>query len=159
MDDDYGFGTLQSMFTSKADLTEKMNTQIEAIERIVDAQERNCAVVFFLFFSRFEYALKRAGYVTRRKNGTVEADWKQFAGGHPELMQKALEDKQYSKAFKLLQTRPPKKQIVNEKGQLDWKNDNHDQEFNLARAVVLLKRIRNNLFWNRHNLPLLFCGS
>ena len=41
------------------DLESDTNTPLKAIQRIARSEDRLLAIQFFLFFSRFEYALKR----------------------------------------------------------------------------------------------------
>ena len=106
-------------------------------------------VRFFLIFTRFEYALKRSGYV-REKRGRggekyPEADWEKFGEeiksvfkkykcGHPDV----------AEAVKYLEDNPPKRQVIKD-GKLEWAPmTNGDTDYkSLIRAV---KQVRNNLF-------------
>ncbi|MFQ6036692.1 MAG: hypothetical protein ACE5NM_12715 [Sedimentisphaerales bacterium] len=98
---------------------------------------------FFFFFSRFEYALKRAGYL---QNGQkAKPDWDKFTKDNESNFDpkktKTLRD-----ACEYLLKKPPKEQVV-QKGKLDF---NVPTEFkNMSRfgkAVLAVKTVRNNLF-------------
>ena len=115
---------------------------IASIEQIARSEDRARAIVFFLFFARFEYALKRVGFFTRGK-GEVKADWQKYAGSVADLVTENNEER-FRAAVDLLKSKPPKKQVVSD-GRLDWSDDN-DTSFNLARIFVLVRRVRNNLF-------------
>jgi hypothetical protein len=54
----------------------KIMSPIASIEKIARSEDRARAIVFFLFFARFEYALKRAGFVrTQGAKADAMADW------------------------------------------------------------------------------------
>jgi hypothetical protein len=118
---------------------------IESIECIARSEDRERAIIFFLFFARFEYALKRARF-TRKNEGEAEADWDQYAssGAVANLVEKNNEER-FKAAVALLKAEPPKKQFVNN-GVLAWGPDGYKGPFNLARIFCLVRRVRNNLF-------------
>ena len=118
------------------------HTPIKAIEQIATIEDRSRAIVFFLFFSRFEYALKRAGYVAASEE--AKADWNRYARENPAMFEKILASSA-GKAAAFLQSAPPKKQVVTDR-RLDWKVDNYSAKFDLERLFTLVRRIRNNLF-------------
>lgn len=124
-----------------------MPSPIETISRIARSEKRANAIVFFLFFSRFEYALKREGFArgTGQNADEASADWNKYADKHPELL-----DQQQSELFISaicnLRKAPPMKQMLDPEKRLTWMADNYTGQFNLARIFVLLCRIRNNLF-------------
>lgn len=121
-----------------------MNTPLLAIERIAESPDRRLAVKFFLFFSRYEYALKRAEYIDIRPDKSPNPDWDKYARAKPDLLKKITAE-EFSKAVDFLKKNPPRKQIVKEK-KLDWAPDCYSDEVDLARLLVLVRRIRNNLF-------------
>ena len=95
---------------------------------------------FFLVFSRFEYALKAAGWAKAGRNNTAWPDW-------DKVMKKLQEAKDRDPVFDkagILFTEPPKRQIL-ENDQLCWRkvkpSGNRSQQ--LIRSV---KCVRNNLF-------------
>jgi hypothetical protein len=69
----------------------------------------DAVVSFFVFFMRFEYALKRTDYLKQGWGGRAEADWKKFAcdRGKPFFDEVRLS----GSAATLLDT-PPKRQVV-----------------------------------------------
>jgi hypothetical protein len=115
---------------------------IVAIEQIARSEDRARAIVFFLFFARFEYALKRAGFTSKKEEAM--ADWTKYAGSFTNLLTENNEER-FKGAIALLQSEPPKKQVVSG-GRLAWSADNYTGSFDLARIFVLVCRVRNNLF-------------
>jgi hypothetical protein len=99
---------------------------------------------FFIVFSRFEYALKRAGYVNGDEN-RVFANWDKFASGLSNKFDSALR-LELAEAIQYLQSHPPKKQIV-AKNELGWKEtDLNLNEPQLIWLLRVIRVIRNNLF-------------
>ncbi len=98
---------------------------------------------FFAFFSRFEYALKRAGFL---KNGDkAEPCWDRFANSvRNRLFTKA--DSEFQAGREYLMRKPPDTQVV-VNGGLGWrstpKGDGESDEQYLLRLVRI---VRNNLF-------------
>jgi hypothetical protein len=115
---------------------------IALIEKIARSEDRARAIVFFLFFARFEYALKRAGFTSKREEAM--ADWKKYARSVASLLTENNEER-FKEAVALLQSEPPKKQFVLG-GRLSWRADHDTGSFDLARIFVLVCRVRNNLF-------------
>ena len=103
----------------------------------------NCPdwLCFFVMFSRFEYALKRADYL--KKGTRVEADWKKF-GEEIEAKFAAQKCKELGEAIKYLQDNPPKKQIRKE-GKLFW-NSVKEENSDIQRLITAVKTVRNNFF-------------
>lgn len=70
---------------------------------------------FFFWFSRFEFALKENGYLKSHEAGAnAEPGWDEFV---------AKWQDQYtpSTQARLLLTNPPECQVVNARGELDWR--------------------------------------
>src|SRR5208337_2788525 len=89
------------------------------LQNLIPASDRRLAWFFFVAFSRFEYALKRAGFV-RPSHNSVKADWDKFAsswksGFDPNSTPRLREACDYFEAY------PPGKQIICE-GELSWKD-------------------------------------
>jgi hypothetical protein len=106
------------------------------------------ATTFFMVFSRFEYALKFAGY--RYPGRRAKPSWDDFATAIADPFDAALapEKTVFLGAVAYLTDRPPNQQ-VQEHGQLSWAPfERRDQDD--ARAVhhVLdaVQQVRNNLF-------------
>ena len=115
---------------------------IKAIEQIASSNDRQQAIIFFLYFSRFEYSLKRLNYLT--KSEEAKPDWDRYCRDNPNLLDGDLEE-HVKNALKYLKNAPPKKQVVKNNG-LDWEDDNYTGKYDLCRILTLLRRIRNNLF-------------
>ena len=63
-------------------MTDPMTLNIpESIRQIADSTDRKLAWQFFVFFSRFEYALKRGPYL-RTGTGDAQPNWDKFASDH-----------------------------------------------------------------------------
>ena len=119
-----------------------IESPLQIIERIAKDSDRSLAVVFFLFFARFEYVLKRAGWVT--VGPEAKADWDKYGRQHADLLTRNTEVR-FQNAVAYLKQRPPEKQIVGSSG-LAWASDQYSAAFDLARVLTLVCRIRNNLF-------------
>jgi hypothetical protein len=112
--------------------------------------DKEAVTGFFIFFSRFEYSLKRIREYAKQKNTGVEADWDRFAKDHNNV----FDDRRTSeleRAVKYLQEYPPRKQILNEEGTLDviptgWKCTPVQNIPLLPQLILSVKRVRNNLF-------------
>ena len=116
-----------------------------AIRRAIrQLHEKDAVIEFFVAFSRLEYALAEAGYVAGDCH-RVQTDWDTFAravdrrfdrNATPELQQ----------AVTYILTQPPRKQIYVD-GRVEWSAAAPaDTEPLLLRLLVLVRRVRNNLF-------------
>lgn len=100
---------------------------------------------FFVFFSRFEYALKAAGYRRVGRSGEAAADWDTFGREFDRDFIDALSS---CRTITELFDRPPRKQVI--RGNvLDW--DPPPPSYppsptNAAMLFVYVRRVRNNLF-------------
>lgn len=107
----------------------------------VDEKLSALAFDFFYWFSRFEFALKENGYLKSRTVGAkAEAGWNAFVD---EL------HAQYTVSIEAsaLLAEPPEQQVVLLNNVLCWKAVGLDKcESELAKVVLLLKTVRNNLF-------------
>lgn len=103
-------------------------------------------VQFFRVFSRFEYSLKRSKYAKSNHN-TVEVDWEKFANTYKQKYSDARKEESEIDAIKYFKENPPKKQIL-EKGVLSWEQtkSNFESSNELGEILVLIRRVRNNLF-------------
>jgi hypothetical protein len=107
------------------------------IQDLLGTLPRN-ALPFFVFFARFDYALKRAGYL--KEGRQAEASWDKFAKDLGEPFLKAVDAS--GKARELL-AEPPRKQVV-KSGHLDWEPAKPIKE--VVQLFVSIRRVRNNLF-------------
>jgi len=91
---------------------------------------------------RLEFALKDTGYAVAGRRQTAEVQWDRYANEKlgSEFWEKI---KEATKVKALVQT-PPKRQIVDQDGNLDW------EEVGVVSCVQelvgALRRVRNNLF-------------
>lgn len=106
--------------------------------------ERDLVFEFFFVFSRLEYAVLRRGFIAGG-NGGVSANWDSFANRHTDDF-KQDQSPDLQEAVDYFLKHPPKKQIAIS-GNLAW-SDAIPQENSklLLRLLVLVRRVRNNLF-------------
>jgi hypothetical protein len=103
---------------------------------------------FFAVFSRFEYALKRSGFIPKGKDsvpkdGDAKADWTTYELELRGQFAK-IQDQEFLEACAYITLEAPKKQVV-EDGRLGWEPAN-PHEFKERDVLILLRRVRNNLF-------------
>jgi len=114
-------------------------------EDIVEALgiDRVLVLRFLVVFSRFEYSMKRSGFV--KGHDPVEPDWDTYANGLRSKFQ-SVNDPGFSAAVKILVDAPPRKQILSGSS-LDWKTtivgagEQHE-----SYVLRLVRIVRNNLF-------------
>lgn len=113
------------------------------LKALVPAGDAERAWLFFVFFSRFEYALKRSGYVYASAD-RVAANWDRFASRYCTLFNRDS-DIRLRAACDYFTSNPPKKQI-RDGSALSWADShslgNHPL---LCWLVTMLRRVRNNL--------------
>ncbi len=102
-------------------------------------------LAFFLIFSRFEYALKCAKFISPDDRKNAKPDWNDFSkkiDNH--LTNRKNECRELADAIDYLNNTPPRRQIVRN-GTLGWKavKPHRNDTDGLIESV---KRIRNNLF-------------
>jgi hypothetical protein len=111
--------------------------------------DSNLITEFFFVFSRFEYALKRAGFLKpKRRNAKhhkAEPCWDGFADS-AERRYDPDESPELARAINYLLGEPPKCQIVEDNGSLDWKDLGRGSETEIRWLLLLVRRVRNNLF-------------
>jgi len=105
---------------------------------------KTLATEFLGVFSRFEYALKAAGFV-RGDHKRVEADWDTFARQIAPKF-KRTRNPQLDVAVKYLLTQPPRRQVIVNK-RVAWRDSPPDANVSESERVLLMvRRVRNNLF-------------
>lgn len=119
----------------------------DAIRRIADNEDRELAWCFFVFFSRFEYALKRCRrYLTEDARKNARANWDRFARDHaPDFDSRVCGNLQV--AVEYFRANPPRRQLRSD-GKMSW-SDPQRYDGNEALLIWLLRMIRcvrNNLF-------------
>ena len=98
---------------------------------------------FFFVFSRFEHALAVTNYLTEGKTG-VSADWNKFGREMNDLFQVQLSP-EVKKAIRYYEEAPPRKQVV-DFDSLSWKDVVPQTDYQLEKLLLLVRRVRNNLF-------------
>lgn len=113
----------------------------KVIEALVG--DRDLVLEFVAVFSRFEYSLKRSGYLKR--GNKAEADWDKYAnslvGGFASVTEQA-----FRQAVEFLVKQPPKTQIISG-SDLGWTATSMGAGEHHERYVLrLVSTVRNNLF-------------
>jgi hypothetical protein len=103
---------------------------------------RELTVEFLGAFARFEYALKRAGYVDGDEK-RVNADWDEFGRDLAMLGADVLAPVVGSCPY--LVSHPPKKQVL-DGGQLVWKARGPSGGSAVEEILLSLRTVRNNVF-------------
>jgi len=106
---------------------------------------------FIISFARFEYALKRAGYVAERgASHDAQVNWPAFEKANHEAFRNSLAqpNKQLQSAIKSLDAEPPRKLVLHRTDgirELRWKPARPNGQL-LNRYLAYVRRVRNNLF-------------
>ncbi len=99
---------------------------------------------FFAAFSRFEYAMKRAGYLKGDENG-AEADWDKLGNSLNKKISANASD-ELAAALDYLTNNPPQKQVVRDH-RLSWSPMSRGDNELFSRWILrIVCRVRNNLF-------------
>lgn len=100
---------------------------------------------FFAVFSRFECALKSAGFYKPKTRGCqrIKPDWNAYAD---DLEKIPIQIEKINDAAEYLLTHPPKIQIGN-KEIIDWEIQTNKRNMSKIRWIfTLIRSVRNNLF-------------
>lgn len=96
----------------------------------------------FKVMMRLEFALKDVGFFVPGRRSVAEVDWVRFANEKlgPDFWQKIkMEDE-----IQVLIETPPKKQVVDEMGNLSWQDRGEVES--VQELIAALNGVRNNLF-------------
>lgn len=117
----------------------------DSVRIIADSIDRKLAWHFFVFFSRFEYALKRTDYLAPGA-GSAQAHWDRFASDHNAKFS-ALSNRALGSAIWYLKRSPPRKQIRKD-GDLAWSDlcEYDPGDPLLVWLLLSVRVVRNNLF-------------
>ena len=100
---------------------------------------------FFAFFSRFECALKRSGFL-REINTRAEPDWDKYANSLRENFAN-VDNQAFQDAVTFMLDAPPKRQVVLRNNALSWADTPMGQgEHREGYVLRLVRVVRNNLF-------------
>jgi len=118
----------------------------DAIQRIANAPDRRLAWEFFVFFSRFEYALKRHQRYLMPGTGDAQPNWDRFASDNAAKFSPAALPA-LQEAVQSYVAQPPRKQL-RDKGEMKWSDpqvwDERDPQ--LIWLLRVIRTVRNNLF-------------
>ena len=107
------------------------------------AVDREFVLQFFVYFSRFEYSLKRSGFL--KSGNKAEPDWDAYANSLRGRFAD-VQDSVFRDAVTFLLKDPPKTQTVSGKS-LDWRDTMQgDGEHHEQYLLRLVRTVRNNLF-------------
>jgi|GEM_PF-500855 len=104
---------------------------------------RDLVYEFFFVFSRFEHALLMTNYLNESKSG-VSSDWNKFAREVNDVFLTTVSP-EVKKAIYYYEQTPPRKQIV-DFDSLTWKDVVPETNYELEKLLLLVRRVRNNLF-------------
>lgn len=113
--------------------------------KIIDALivDRDLVLQFFAVYSRFEYSLKRSGFL--KTGEKAEPNWDTYANTLRGRFE-GVKDEAFRDAVAFLVKEPPKTQVVTG-GNLDWKATIRGNGECYERFVLrLISTVRNNLF-------------
>jgi hypothetical protein len=121
-----------------------MSTQTPFIHGIAGDAVLVCD--FFVEFSRFECALKKAGFVMSGSYGNASPAWDEFADTFSEKLD-AVKDEEFASAKLFLFQEPPRKQVFVAPKSMRWEsNPRRDNESDARYLLRLVRDVRNNLF-------------
>jgi len=115
------------------------------LNKVIDAlvADRELVLKFFAFFSRFEYSLKRSGFLKR--GNRAEPNWDMYANSLRGRFAK-VQDQAFQNAVTFLLREPPKTQVVSG-NDLGWSDSvQGDGEHHEHYVLRLVSTVRNNLF-------------
>lgn len=100
------------------------------------------AYEFFREFARYEYCLKATGL--REDSRAAKASWRKYAAEVVQVIE-VPEGKPLERAISYFMDHPPKKQIIKDDA-LDWDETLPDHKSKAELILLLVCRVRNNLF-------------
>jgi hypothetical protein len=121
-----------------------MKTNLAKAKKAMRITDPELVWTFFLAFSRFEYALKQAGYTNLRR-GNVSANWQRFASDYRHQFDQHCSP-EVRVAYKFFVRKPPKKQTLAQ-DVLTWRDSPPiGKTPPLCWLVLMIAVVRNNLF-------------
>jgi hypothetical protein len=123
-----------------------LNTHHMLIQSITGGNDE-VVLQFFVAFSRFEYALKRSGFVKCGPSHSVLPDWNKFASERLDEQIEDLMDTEFTAARSYLFQKPPQRQILRSNNTTGWcENSKRHNESEGVYLLRLVRDVRNNLF-------------
>lgn len=116
--------------------------------RSLTGDDSELVLQFFVTFSRFEYALKRAGFVRCDSHNNALPDWATFAREKGNTLLDDTTDREFIEARSFLLREPPRRQICTASDpSLRWQtNTKRSGESDAKYLLRLVRDVRNNLF-------------
>lgn len=116
------------------------------IRRIANSADRRLAWEFFVFFSRFEYALKRHDRYLMPGTGPAEPNWDRFASDYADAFDPHVSP-ELAAAVDHYLSAPPRKQL-RDNGKMTWSEPSayDGLEPLLVWLLRVIRVVRNNLF-------------
>ena len=106
--------------------------------------DRELLLDFFLSFSRFEFALKLAGFAEGNEK-RVRPNWESYAASIKDIFDKST-DEDLLNASDYSLYNPPMKQVLLPNG-LSWSTEVPNGDLtDIEKLLILVRRVRNNLF-------------
>ena len=109
----------------------------------LDPDDARLIFDFFIVFSRFEFALKRCGYLKGNSN-QAEPDWNKFCNDFQGKYDKKVSP-EFQSAWEYYTTHPPMKQVVKD-DQIVWKENKQGSDSEFRWILRSIRTVRNNLF-------------
>ncbi|HHM7088308.1 hypothetical protein ACP0I7_27550 [Pseudomonas aeruginosa] len=110
---------------------------------MAESELDNLAFLFFRMFARCEYCLKAVG-ICKGSPGNPKADWQSLAAEVRETFDMPP-NPEIAEAIQYFLSHPPQKQVLTN-GRLDWSTKPPDAESQAELILLLICRVRNNLF-------------
>lgn len=119
-----------------------------SLMRSLTGDDSELVLQFFVTFSRFECALKRARFVRGDGYNNALPDWPKFANEKGNALLEDTTDMEFIEARAFLLREPPRKQILVRSGNyMQWRdNTKQDREGDAEYLLRLVRDVRNNLF-------------
>mgnify|MGYP001434037192 CR=1 FL=1 len=111
--------------------------------------DREIVFKFFITFSLFEYALKKAGFRRTPRKEDVEVDWTKFSQTINDTFVRMLSsqpDSELNKAVQFILDNPPGKQVYKQQDLQFERRKRPDNISDTEWLSILIRGIRNNLF-------------
>lgn len=116
----------------------------QKIQEVIDDEEFAPALRFFVLYSRFEFALKMAGFVCAGRQDNAVPAWDRFADACQADFFATL-DRETRESAAYFEDSPPKTQKLGEDGRVRWVTT-PTQRDNLTWLLRMVRAVRNNLF-------------
>lgn len=119
------------------------------LEQRLNVYVPDAAFDLFIVFARFEYAMKRSGFVSRGRRGNAQADWNAFGDAVPDNLFDLIRPRN---EIGVILRSPAATLMYSEDGIIEWSDPPAAPE-NFEQLLKQVKNIRNNLLHgNKQNI-------